>query len=50
MNPARVEAGESLKTAVVVNELVKALEAAKTDRQWFVFCIAYQTQYKERLT
>jgi hypothetical protein len=46
MNPARVEAGESLKTAVVVNELVKVHEAAKTDRQWFVFCIAYQTRIR----
>ena len=43
MNPAHVEAGKSLKTAVVVNEAVQVLEAAKIDRQCVVFRAAYQT-------
>ena len=44
MNPAHVEAGESLKTAVVINEAMWVLEAAKIDRQCVVSRAAYQTQ------
>ena len=45
MNPAHVEAGKSLKTAVVVNEAVPVLEAAKIDGQRVVFRAAYQNRY-----
>jgi hypothetical protein len=39
MNPAHVEAGESLKTAVVVNEAVQALEAAKIHSKAQTHCL-----------
>lgn len=44
MNPAHVEAEESLKTAVVSNEAVWVLEAATIDKQCVVSRAAYQTQ------
>jgi hypothetical protein len=45
MNPVRVEAGESLKTVVVVNEAVQVLEAVKIDRQCVVFPRSLSNRY-----
>lgn len=50
MNRVHVEAGKSLKTAVVVNEAVQVPGAAKINRQRVVFRAAYQPIHKERLT